>query len=150
MIVAPMLATTALVTGCAATDGLMTSVQMPATGGAGQPPSDPQAVAAPPIGPGLSSAEPGKLVVNGQERAYLDALGAAGVRPSSDLLALSIGSYVCQARAAHQSPQAIWDYVYPLVHSDVRNAHLNATAPTDKDVDAATDSYIRIATERLC
>ena len=34
-----------------------------------------------------------------------------GVTPSSDLSALSIGSYVCQARAARQADQAVWDFV---------------------------------------
>ncbi len=67
--------------------------------------------------------------MTGQQRAYLDALKAAGVKPSSDLLALSIGSYVCQARAAKQSDQAVWDYVMPLVRSDVRNTHMNVVAP---------------------
>ena len=64
--------------------------------------------------------------MTGQQRAYLDALKAAGVRPSSDLLALSIGSYVCQARAAKQSDQAVRDYVTPLVRNDVRDTQLNA------------------------
>ena len=85
-----------------------------------------------------------------QQRAYLDALKATGVRPSSDLLALSIGSYVCQARAAKQSDQAVRDYVMPLVRSDVRNTQLNAVAPPVSEVDAVTADYIRIATERLC
>jgi hypothetical protein len=85
--------------------------------------------------------------MTGQQRAYLDALTAGGVHPSSELLALSIGSYVCQARAAGQGPQAVWDYVHPLVSSDVHNAHLSSTAA---DIDAATESYIRIASDRLC
>ena len=62
------------------------------------------------------------MTVTAQQRAYLDALAAAGVTPSSDLLALSIGSYVCQARAARQNDQAVWDFVVPLVRSDVRTA----------------------------
>ena len=60
------------------------------------------------------------MTVTTQQRGYLDALAAAGVRPSDDLMALSIGSYVCQARAAKQSDQAVWDFVLPLVRSDVR------------------------------
>jgi hypothetical protein len=90
------------------------------------------------------------LVVTGQQRGYLDALQAAGVHPSSDLMALSIGSYVCQARAARQSSQAVWDFVYPLVSSDVHNSHVSSTVPTSADIDAATENYIRIATGRLC
>jgi hypothetical protein len=90
------------------------------------------------------------LTVTGQQRAYLDALKAAGVKPSSDLQALSIGSYVCQARAAKQSDQGVWDFVVPLVRSDVRNSHMSAMAPTADEVNSATTDYIRIATERLC
>jgi Protein of unknown function (DUF732) len=93
------------------------------------------------------SSSPNALMVNGQQRAYLDALVADGVHPSSDLLALSIGSYVCQARAAGQSPQAVWEYVHPLVSSDVHNAHMSSTPA---DVDATTGRYIHVASERLC
>jgi hypothetical protein len=100
-----------------------------------------------PSGPG---AQPGGLVETARQRAYLDALVASGLRPSSDLLALSIGSYVCQARAAKQTDQAVWDFVLPLVRSDVDNADINSATPTASQVDAATTGYIRIATERLC
>lgn len=93
------------------------------------------------------SSAPNTLTVTGQQRAYLDALAADGVHPSSDLLALSIGSYVCQARAAGQGPQAVWDYVHPLVSSDVHDAHMSSTPA---DVDATTGQYIRVASERLC
>ncbi len=94
--------------------------------------------------------QPDTLTVTAQQRAYLDALKATGVRPSTDLLALSIGSYVCQARAAKQSEAAVRDYVIPLVRGDVRNTQLNAVAPPPSEVDAVTADYIRIATERLC
>ena len=123
-----------------ATIGLQASETAPAHGQAGaQPPGPPQ--------PGGQSDD---LVVTGQQRAYIDALTAAGVKPSSDLLALSIGSYVCQARAAKQSDQAVWDFVLPLVRDDVRNARLSSMAPSPAEVDAATSDYIRIASERLC
>jgi hypothetical protein len=95
-------------------------------------------------------AGPSTLTVTPQQRAYLDALKATGVKPSTDLLALSIGSYVCQARAAKQSEAAVRDYVTPLVRGDVRNTQLNAVAPPPSEVDALTADYIRIATERLC
>ena len=72
------------------------------------------------------------------------------MKPSSDLQALSIGSYVCQARAAKQSDQAVRDYVTPLVRNDVRNTQLNGAPPPEPAVVAATADYIRIATERLC
>ncbi|MDT5069826.1 MAG: hypothetical protein QOK02_5981 [Mycobacterium sp.] len=84
------------------------------------------------------------------QRAYLEALSAAGVHPSSELVALSIGSYVCQARAAHHSDQAVWDFVMPMVRSDVRDSHLSAQPPPAGQVNLVTADYIRIATERLC
>jgi hypothetical protein len=142
----------AVLSGCAATDGLMSSVALPPAGTttSAADTDDPAAPAALPAPPGAGGSPTSKLVVTGQQRGYLDALQAGGVHPSSELLALSIGSYVCQARAARQSEQAVWDFVYPLVSSDVRNAHISLMAPTPIDIDAATHSYIRIATERLC
>ena len=112
-------------------------------------PADDRAGAAP-QGPTHSDGESQAFVVTAHQRGYLDALAAAGVKPSSDLMALSIGSYVCQARAAKQNEQAVWDFVLPLVRSDVRDDRLSSMAPSPTDVDAATADYIRIATERLC
>lgn len=102
--------------------------------------------------PGVPEAgDPAKLAVTGQQQGYLDALKAAGVQPSSDLMALSIGSYVCQARAARQNDQAVRASVVPLVRSDVRAVHAGDDgAPLTADVDAATASYIRTATDHLC
>jgi hypothetical protein len=97
---------------------------------------------------GAQQADP--LTISRQQQAYLDALKAAGIKPSSELLALSIGSYVCQARAAKQSEEDVRDYVTPLVRSDVRNTELSALGPPPSEVDAVTGDYIRIATERLC
>ncbi|MGB5112631.1 MAG: DUF732 domain-containing protein [Mycobacterium sp.] len=88
-----------------------------------------------------------RLAVTPDQQAYLDALVGAGVQPSDELMALSIGAYVCQARAAKLSEQAVWDFVLPLVRDDVDDAHL---APEAGEVDTATADYIRIATERLC
>lgn len=90
------------------------------------------------------------MVVTGQQRSYLDALSAAGVKPSSDLMALRIGSYVCQARAAKQSDQGVWDVVVPLVRGDVRTTRMSTMAPSADDVNSATADYIRIATDKLC
>jgi hypothetical protein len=116
-----------------------------------QPPSTTQSRAEAKGGdPKADGAQPNGLTVTARQRAYLDALKHAGVRPSTDLLALSIGSYVCQARAAKQSDQAVHDYVTPLVRGDVRNAQMSAVAPPPSEVDAVTADYIRIATERLC
>ena len=116
-----------------------------------------QASAAAP-GPPQPGGQSNALVVTSQQRAYLDALIGAGMKPSSDLLALSIGSYVCQARTAKQSDKAVWDLVRPLVRNDVRirrdNSVVAPVGPADPppatEVDAATSDYIRIATERLC
>lgn len=85
-----------------------------------------------------------------RQQDYLAALSEAGVRPSDELMALSIGAYVCQARAAKQSEQAVWDFVLPLVRNDVDDAHASTVTPEVGEVDARTADYIRIATERLC
>jgi hypothetical protein len=123
-----------------ATVGMSASETAPASGQSGaQPPGPPQ-----------PNGDLDPLTVTGQQRAYLDALNAAGVKPSSDLRALSIGSYVCQARAAKQSDQGVWDFVVPLVRNDVRNSHMSSMAPSADEVNSATADYIRIATERLC
>ena len=100
-----------------------------------------------------NSSGPSNVAVSPRQRGYLDALAAAGVRPSTDLMALSIGSYVCQGRAAGQSDQAVWDFVFPLVRNDVIDAQDGAGADSPRPAMSAHDStvqYIRIATERLC
>lgn len=91
-------------------------------------------------GPAPAGAQSNALLVTPRQRSFLDALESAGVRSSSDLNALSIGSYVCQAQAAKQSQQAVWDFVAPMVRNDV-------SAP---DPRTATADYIRIATDQLC
>jgi hypothetical protein len=126
--------------------GLLTSETAPATKNSGAP----SALTAAPQ-PGAQSSP---LTVSSQQRGYLDALKATGVQPSSDLLALSIGSYVCQARAAKQNDQAVWAFVVPLVRGDLRTAQSNSSGldspPTPAEVNAATSDYIRVATQRLC
>lgn len=85
------------------------------------------------------------------QRGYLDGLTAAGVRPTNDLRALSIGAYVCQARAAGQNEQAVWDSVAPMVRSDMSDTHgLEAPEVSYLDVDTTIGQYIGIATQRLC
>ncbi len=85
------------------------------------------------------------------QRGYLDGLRAAGVRPANDLRALSIGAYVCQARAAGQGDQAVWDSVAPMVRSDMSDTHgLEAPDVAYLDVDATIGHYIGIAAQRLC
>ncbi|CAN5569580.1 hypothetical protein BH09ACT7_BH09ACT7_43660 [soil metagenome] len=93
----------------------------------------------------------GKIVVTPEQRTYLDALAGAGVHRTTDLMALSIGSYVCQARAAGQSDQGVWDFVLPLVRGDVHDMNPDAPKATmATQVNDTTTQYIRIATERLC
>lgn len=104
-------------------------------------------------GPGQPGAQSNALVVTPRQRAYLDALQEAGVSPSSDLAALSIGSYVCQAHAANHTDQAVWDFVAPLVRNEVADSNgdgVRAMAPSAGEINAVTADYIRIATERLC
>ncbi len=94
--------------------------------------------------------QPGAVTVTKHQRHYLDALKAAGVRATTDLRALSIGSAVCQARAAKQSDQAVWEFIVPLVRSDVRATRPSSMRTLVREIDSATADYIRIATERLC
>jgi len=105
-------------------------------------------------GPGNGQTKSNALAVTPHQQSYLDALHSAGVTPSSDLSALSIGSYVCQARAAKQTDQAVWDFVAPLVRNDVSDSDGNdgvrAETPSAGEVHTATADYIRIATDRLC
>ena len=100
------------------------------------------------------------------QRDYLGALAAAGIHPSSELRALSIGAYVCQARAAGQSDQTVWDSVAPMVRGDVIAAGPAQSGPAPAAAEPAPQSapaaaaamddnsvvsnVIRIATGRLC
>ncbi|GJF09724.1 hypothetical protein NGTWS0302_17600 [Mycolicibacterium cyprinidarum] len=139
----------AAVTGCSAGDemlmGLGSQVEAP--------PAQGQANAQM-SGPSQLDAPSNALIVTPRQRAYLDALDAAGVTPSSDLTALSIGSYVCQARAAKQTDQAVWDFVAPLVRNDVADPDnhdgVRAMVPSADELRSATSDYIRVAIARLC
>ncbi|MGY4647616.1 DUF732 domain-containing protein [Mycobacterium sp. URHB0021] len=137
---------TTLLTGCSLGDDVMATIGMPTSETA---PAHGQSPAQPP-GPPQPEAQPNALIVTPQQRSYLDALAAAGVKPSTDLLALSIGSYVCQARAAKQSDQAVWDFVLPMVRNDVRGSGMRSMTPATAAVNSATADYIRIATDKLC
>ena len=142
-----IVAAAAALSACSGKDVIAT-IGMPTTESA---PAHGTSNAAPP-GPPSAGGQSNALVVTDRQRGYLDALAAAGVQPSSDLLALSIGSYVCQARAAKHGDREVWDSVYPLVRSDVEDAadRVSSMAPSAPDLDAVTSDYIRIATERLC
>jgi Protein of unknown function (DUF732) len=128
-----------LLSGCSTTDEITTSANAANRSGAATNPAlDGDPLAAP------SSSN---VSVSPVQHAYLDALTAAGVHQSSDLRALSIGSYVCQARAAGQSDQAVRDFVLPLVRGDADRHPGDLEAPS---IDKVAAEYIRIATERLC
>ena len=132
----------AVLCGCAPGEDVMTTA-VPQGTVAGAP-SRPML---PPPGRGQS----GNFTVTPEQRAYLDALNKAGVDPSSDLMALSIGSYICQAHAAGQSDQAVRDFVLPLVRGDLHDAHPDvAVTSMATQVDDVTAAYMRIATDRLC
>ncbi len=146
VVVAPMMvaSVTALCTGCSLGDRTLTTVGQPAAESTGEQVRGLQ-------GALHAGGHPEKhFAVTEDQQAYLDALVHAGVHPSDELMALSIGAYVCQARAARQSEQAVWDFVLPLVRDDVVDAHAGSTAPDIDEVHAAAAGYIRIATERLC
>lgn len=93
----------------------------------------------------------GKPDLTPAQRTYLDALLAVGVRPSNELRALSIGAYVCQARAAGHSDQAVWDSVAPMVRSEL-SATGGQEAPDVQyvDIDLTIGHYIGIAKQKLC
>jgi Protein of unknown function (DUF732) len=138
--------TAVLVSGCGLSDDVVSSMSLrtqetvPAGGQARS------VVQAPEGQPGAG--EP--LQITPRQRQYLDALSSGGVKPSSELFALSLGSYVCQALAANQSDQAVWDFVVPMVRGDVRDAETGGQTPPVGQVNSVTADYIRIATDRLC
>lgn len=80
---------------------------------------------------------------------YLAALASADIHPTNELRALSIGAYVCQARAAGQSDQAVWDSVAPMVRSDVIEASAGSRQ-TPTNIDTLVGNVITIATQKLC
>ena len=137
-----------LLTGCGTGADLMSIVVLPTQ----QTEGFVDGVGVPPHNNGNTGS--GRLELTDTQRGYLDALITAGIHPSSELRALSIGSYVCQARAAGQREQAVREYIAPMVRSDVADAQ--AAAPPSVDAvaavpaDVAIAGYIRIASERLC
>lgn len=144
-----MLASTAAaVCGCSFSDDVITTIGLPSTQSVGHSADGLGGIAPPAASAAGGRAE--HMPVSHQQQSYLDALGTAGVHPSDEIIALTIGSYVCQARAAKQSDQAVWDFVLPLVRADVREVHVSSVAPPAGEVDSVTADYIRIATEQLC
>lgn len=139
-------ASAVLLTACSTGEDLMTSAAPPQGESSPTVPGPNGADGALPSVP-----DPDDLSVTPEQRQYLDALQSAGVRRSSDLTALSIGSYVCQARAAGQSDQGVWDFVFPLVRGEIydMDPDTNGTV-TAAQVNDTTSQYIRIATDRLC
>ena len=132
--------------GCGMGDDVMATIGMPpsetaATDGSAQPFAEP---------PALEPGQKFELVVTPSQRSFLDALTEAGLTPSSELSALNIGSCVCQARAARQSDQEVWDFVLPMVRGDVRDSYAESMAPPAGQVNSETADYIRIAADTLC
>lgn len=132
-----------LLIGCGSGEDLVTTAAAPV-----EEPAGVAHAADTPLAPG-NEMQSAKLDVTPTQRAFLDALSAAGVQPSSELQALSIGSSVCQAHAAGQSDQAVWDYIAPMVRSDVAAGQPSAAQVTSH-LQSVTADYIRIATQRLC
>lgn len=132
-----------LLVGCGSGEDLVTSVALPADQATGALQGDSAS-----LSDGNDPAS--NLDVTPAQRAYLDELTTEGVHPPSELRALSIGAYVCQAHAAGQSDQAVWNFIAPMVRSDVTDAQASPQAGSDVQVDTATADYIRIATQRLC
>jgi hypothetical protein len=143
LVLAGLLGPTAwLLIGCGSGEDLVTTAAAPA----GEPAAHATDT---PLSPD-SEMQAAKLDVTPTQRAFLDALSAAGVHPSSELQALSIGSSVCQVHAAGQSDQAVWDYIAPMVRSDVADGQQSAAPRMTSDLQSITADYIRIATQRLC
>jgi hypothetical protein len=137
-----------LLTGCGSGGDLISSVALPSQQATGYVEgADNVDIGASPT----DDRHSGTLELTPAQREYLDALAATGVRISNELRALSIGSYVCQARAAGQGDQAVWDSVAPMVRSDVAAARAaSPQAPPALDADAAVGQYIQTASQRLC
>lgn len=146
-----------LLAGCGAGGDLISTVALPSQQTTGYADGSEMPMAAD------ASRLSGKPELTPAQKDYLGALAAVGIHPSSELRALSIGAYVCQARAAGQSDQAVWDSVAPMVRSDVIEtpsaAAQPAAAPTPAvapatvaamDGDSVVGTVIRIATGRLC
>ena len=93
----------------------------------------------------------GKPDLTPAQRDYLGALASAGIHSSNDLRALSIGAYVCGARAAGQGYQTVWDSVAPMVRSDVIEVSAGSPqSPAVTNVDTIVGNFIQIATQKLC
>lgn len=146
-LLAALLPAAAFSAACGSGADIVSSVALPSeqTSGFGEHTGGVDVAAAPD-----TAAKTAPLELTDAQRGYLQALNGAGVHPSSELRALSIGSYVCQARAAGQSEQAVWDYVAPMVRSDVADSHASTQSAPGGPADAAVSTYVRIATDRLC
>lgn len=142
-----------LLAACGSHNDLMSTVALPAqqtadfVDGVGVPPAQADQHGADQQGADLQA---GKLDLSASQLGYLDALASVGIKPTSELRALSIGSYVCQARAAGQTDEAVRDYVTPMVRTDVADAHASLPQLPAITADAAVTEYIRAATTKLC
>lgn len=135
-----------LIAGCGSGADLVSSVALPTR----QEQGFIDGIGVPPTAEAVTGSS-GRMQLTPAQQGYLDALVAAGIHPSSELRALSIGSYICQARAAGQREPAVWEYVAPMVRSDVADSQAaTPQAPAAVAADAAIAGYIRVASERLC
>ena len=134
-----------VVSGCGMGDEVMATIGMPSETTATDSSAQPFAQV-----PAVQPGENPEMVVTPAQRAFLDAVTEAGLNPSSELSALNIGSCVCQAKAAKQSDQEVWDFVLPMVRGDVRDSYGESVASPAGQVNSETSDYIRIATETLC
>jgi hypothetical protein len=153
VLVAGVLAPAAwLLVGCGAGGDLISTVALPSQQTTGYADGSELPMAAD------ASRLPGRPELTPAQKDYLAALDAAGIHPSNELRALSIGAYVCQARAAGQSDQTVWESVAPMVRSGVietPSASPQPAAPqpptaAGMDDNSVVGNVIRIATGRLC
>ncbi len=141
-----------LLSGCGSSGDLISSVALPSEQAIDYADvyADDYAEGAEIGAPPTDNRESGTLALTPAQRDFLDALVAAGIHTSNELGALSIGSYVCQARAAGHNDQAVWDSVAPKVRSDIAATHAASPQTAAVDADAAVGLYIRSATDLLC
>jgi hypothetical protein len=145
-LVAGIMAPTAwLLAGCGSGGDLISTVALPS-----QQTTDYSEGVDMPVSPGAGRPV-GSPELTPAQHDYLDTLVAAGIHPTSDLRALSIGAYVCQARAAGQSDQTVWDSVAPMVRSDVIEVSAGSPqTPAVTNVDTVVGNVIHIAIQKLC
>src|SRR5574340_992557 len=122
-----------------------------ASQGAPAPVTSPGAAAtAPPEQPSPVPGFPGptKVPVEARDRAFLDALKAAGITPAADgSMAISTANYICAARAAGSKPDEISTFVTASVGSEAVAAGVQLT---EEQAQHNAQAYIQAATAHYC